>query len=102
MPAFQPQFAAPVASLVAPAAQQAAPAEPAEEEKPPEKTEFKVKLEKFNAESKAKIIREIKALIPGSNLVEVGPRVRVTVLCPNRLLWLGFRQRSLWNRYPKL
>jgi large subunit ribosomal protein L7/L12 len=30
-----------------------------------------VKLEKFDAAAKAKIIREIKNLIPGSNLVEV-------------------------------
>ncbi|KAJ3207459.1 hypothetical protein HDU67_007447 [Dinochytrium kinnereticum] len=59
--------AAPAAA--APAAAAVAEAPPAEE-KPPEKMAFKVKLEKFDAAAKAKIIREIKNLIPGSNLVE--------------------------------
>ncbi|KAI8828126.1 ribosomal protein L7/L12 C-terminal domain-containing protein [Chytridium lagenaria] len=58
--------AAPAASAAAPAAEAAAPVE----EKAPEKSAFKVKLEKFDAAAKAKIIREIKNLIPGSNLVE--------------------------------
>lgn len=35
-----------------------------------EKTEFKVTLEKYDAAGKAKIIREIKALLPNLNLVE--------------------------------
>lgn len=35
-----------------------------------EKTEFKVILEKYEASAKAKIIREIKNIIPGLNLVE--------------------------------
>ncbi|KAI7833377.1 ClpS-like protein [Kickxella alabastrina] len=39
------------------------------EEKPVEKTEFKVKLEKIDAAQKAKVIREIKNLIPDMNLV---------------------------------
>jgi large subunit ribosomal protein L7/L12 len=52
----------------------AAPAEAAEEvEKPKEKTIFTVKLEKFDAGAKAKIIREVKAIMPNMNLVEVGP-----------------------------
>lgn len=34
-----------------------------------EKTSFTIKLEKFEASAKAKMIREIKGLIPGSNLV---------------------------------
>ncbi|KAJ3294628.1 Ribosomal protein [Borealophlyctis nickersoniae] len=38
--------------------------------KPAAKTEFAVKLEKFDAASKAKIIKEIKGMIPGANLVE--------------------------------
>ncbi|ORY41386.1 ClpS-like protein [Rhizoclosmatium globosum] len=38
--------------------------------KSPEQTEFKVKLEKFDAAAKAKIIREVKNIIPGANLVE--------------------------------
>jgi hypothetical protein len=51
----------------------AAPAEAAEEvEKPKEKTIFTVKLEKFDAGAKAKIIREVKAIMPNMNLVEVG------------------------------
>jgi hypothetical protein len=49
----------------------AAPAEAAEEvEKPKEKTIFTVKLEKFDAGAKAKIIREVKAIMPNMNLVE--------------------------------
>ncbi|KAJ1817142.1 54S ribosomal protein L12, mitochondrial [Coemansia sp. RSA 2598] len=38
-------------------------------EKPIEKTEFKVKLEKIDAAQKAKVIREIKNLVPDMNLV---------------------------------
>ncbi|KAG0265836.1 hypothetical protein BG011_003987 [Mortierella polycephala] len=53
-----------------PAGGQAAAAEPVEEEKVAEKTEFNVKLEKFDAAAKAKLIREIKNIIPGINLVE--------------------------------
>jgi large subunit ribosomal protein L7/L12 len=34
-----------------------------------EKTSFTIKLEKFDAAAKAKMIREIKGLIPGANLV---------------------------------
>ncbi|KAJ2576266.1 54S ribosomal protein L12, mitochondrial [Coemansia sp. RSA 1836] len=47
----------------------AAAAEAPAEEKPVEKTEFKVKLEKIDAAQKAKVIREIKNLIPDMNLV---------------------------------
>ncbi|KAJ2824055.1 54S ribosomal protein L12, mitochondrial [Coemansia erecta] len=43
-------------------------AQPAEE-KPAEKTEFKVKLEKIDPAQKAKVIREIKNLLPDMNLV---------------------------------
>ncbi|KAJ3119668.1 hypothetical protein HK100_000199, partial [Physocladia obscura] len=59
-------IAAPV--VAAPAA--AAAAAPVAEEKAPEQTEFKVRLEKFDAAAKAKIIREVKNIIPGANLVE--------------------------------
>ncbi|KAF9092279.1 hypothetical protein BGX29_010527 [Mortierella sp. GBA35] len=52
------------------AAAPAAAAAPVEEEKVAEKTEFNVKLEKFDAAAKAKLIREIKNIIPGINLVE--------------------------------
>ncbi|KAJ3039600.1 54S ribosomal protein L12, mitochondrial [Rhizophlyctis rosea] len=62
----------PVAAAAAPAtaaaAAPAADAAPAKEAKA--QTEFKVKLEKFDAAAKAKIIKEIKGLIPGANLVE--------------------------------
>lgn len=36
-----------------------------------EKTEFKATLQKFDPVSKAKIIREIKLILPQLNLVEV-------------------------------
>jgi large subunit ribosomal protein L7/L12 len=56
-----------------------------QEEKPAEKTEFTVKLDKVtpifgvsimltiqvDAAVKAKVIREIKGILPGANLVEV-------------------------------
>ncbi|KAI8344074.1 ribosomal protein L7/L12 C-terminal domain-containing protein [Chlamydoabsidia padenii] len=44
-------------------------ATPAEEEKPAEKTEFNLKIEKVDAATKAKVIREVKNLA-GLNLVE--------------------------------
>ncbi|KAF7725271.1 hypothetical protein EC973_000281 [Apophysomyces ossiformis] len=52
-----------------PAAGSAAPAAAAEEEKPAEKTEFNIKIEKVDATAKAKVIREVKNLA-GLNLVE--------------------------------
>jgi ribosomal protein L7/L12 len=39
-------------------------------EKKVEKTSFNITLEKFDAASKAKVIKEIKQLLPGANLVE--------------------------------
>ncbi|KAF4551548.1 Ribosomal protein L7/L12 C-terminal domain-containing protein [Elsinoe fawcettii] len=56
----------------APAAQSAAPAAAEEEEAPPaaaEKTLFNLKLQKFDAAQKPKIIKEVKALL-GLSLVE--------------------------------
>ncbi|EGF83543.1 hypothetical protein BATDEDRAFT_9160 [Batrachochytrium dendrobatidis JAM81] len=53
-------------AAAAPAASSAAPVE----EKPKEKTSFKVTLQKFDPASKAKVIKEIKAILPGANLVE--------------------------------
>ncbi|KAI8073855.1 ribosomal protein L7/L12 C-terminal domain-containing protein [Gongronella butleri] len=44
-------------------------AAPAEEEKPAEKTEFNLKIDKVDATAKAKVIREVKNLA-GLNLVE--------------------------------
>ncbi|CCO27281.1 54S ribosomal protein L12, mitochondrial AltName: Full=Mitochondrial-nucleoid protein 1 [Rhizoctonia solani AG-1 IB] len=61
-----PAASTPVAGASAAAAAEEAPAE----EKPKEKTIFNVKLEKFDAASKAKIIREVKAIMPNMNLVE--------------------------------
>lgn len=61
------------AASAGPAAAAAAPAEAeAAAEQPKEKTIFTVKLEKFDAAAKAKIIREVKAMMPNMNLVEVG------------------------------
>jgi ribosomal protein L7/L12 len=34
-------------------------------------TQFKITLQKFDAASKAKVIKEIKSMLPGANLVEV-------------------------------
>ena len=53
-------------SAAAPAAQ----GEETPQEKPAEKTLFTVKLEKIDTASKAKIIKEIKGLLPGANLIE--------------------------------
>ena len=61
-----PAASAPVAA--------AAPAdEPAAAEKPAEKTVFNVKLESFDAAAKAKVIREVKAMIPNLTLIDVRP-----------------------------
>jgi len=57
------------AATAAPAAA-ASVAEPAEEEKPKEKTIFNVKLESFDAGSKPKVIKEVKAMVPNLTLIE--------------------------------
>lgn len=62
-------IAMPVASA-APAAGAAAAAPVEEAPKKEEKTEFIVTLEKVDASSKAKIIKEIKTLVSGINLME--------------------------------
>lgn len=41
-----------------------------EEEKPKEKTIFNVVIQAVDASSKAKVIREVKALVPNLNLME--------------------------------
>ncbi|KAI0698916.1 ribosomal protein L7/L12 C-terminal domain-containing protein [Cytidiella melzeri] len=43
---------------------------PLEQEKPKEKTVFNVKLESFDAASKPKVIREVKAMIPNLTLID--------------------------------
>ncbi|KAI8803390.1 60S ribosomal protein L7/L12 [Cladochytrium replicatum] len=63
-----PQVAA--APQVVAAAPAAAPAEAEPAPPPKEKNEVKVKLEKIDETAKAKVIREIKTIIPGMNLVE--------------------------------
>jgi len=56
---------------VAAAAPAAAPVEEAAaEEKPKEKTIFTVKLMKFEATAKPKIIKEVKSILPNLNLME--------------------------------
>ncbi|TFK56169.1 ClpS-like protein [Heliocybe sulcata] len=63
-----------IQEIAMPAAAAAAPAAAAEEapveEKPKEKTIFSVKLESFNPAAKAKVIKEIKALVPNLTLLE--------------------------------
>lgn len=69
------EIAMPVAAVPVAAAAPAAPAAPAEAaapaEKAPEKASFTIKLESFAADAKAKVIREIKNIVPGINLVDV-------------------------------
>ena len=43
------------------------------QEKPKEKTIFNVKLESFEATSKSKVIKEVKAMVPNLTLIEVRP-----------------------------
>ncbi|KAF8631244.1 hypothetical protein AX15_002573 [Amanita polypyramis BW_CC] len=56
-------------AAAAPAASSAA-AEAPVEEKPKEKTSFNVKLESYDATAKAKVIREVKGMIPNLTLIE--------------------------------
>jgi len=58
------------AASAAPQAPAASAVPEPEEEKPKEKTIFTVHLESFEAGAKAKIIREVKALVPGLNLMD--------------------------------
>ncbi|QRV91279.1 ribosomal protein L7/L12 C-terminal domain [Ceratobasidium sp. AG-Ba] len=67
--------AAPVAGTAAPV-EDAAPAE----EKPKEKTIFSVKLEKIDAANKAKVIREVKAIMPNMNLVEASVQLQIVFI----------------------
>jgi large subunit ribosomal protein L7/L12 len=63
------------AASAAPAAGAGAAAAPVEEvAAPKEKTVFNVNLTKIDAAQKAKAIREVKALMPSMNLVEVSLR----------------------------
>ena len=58
----QPMMAAPQ--------QASAPVAAEAQEEKKEQTEFTITLESFDAAAKAKVIREMKAILPGSNLVE--------------------------------
>lgn len=72
--------AAPVAA--APAGGAAAGGEAAAEaEKPKEKTVFTVTLTKIDAAQKAKVIKEVKQIMPNMNLVEVRSLVASIMRC---------------------
>lgn len=60
----------PAASATPAVAASAASSEEPAAEKPQEKTVFNVKLESFDAAAKAKIIREVKALVPNLTLID--------------------------------
>lgn len=73
-----PDIAFPAAGAPAPAAAPAEEAEPKEEVQ--EKTIFNVKLESFDAKTKAKIIKEVKglldlSLVESKKFVEAAPKV---------------------------
>ncbi|KAI9179717.1 54S ribosomal protein L12, mitochondrial [Blastocladiella emersonii ATCC 22665] len=70
------EVAVPVAAAPAAPVKEAAPVE---EEKPAEKAQFDIKLEKFDAASKAKVIKEVKgitgmSLIDAKKFVEGAPK----------------------------
>jgi len=59
----------PMASITTPSPLTADEAPP-EEEKPKEKTIFNIVIQAVDASSKAKVIREVKTLLPNLNLME--------------------------------
>jgi hypothetical protein len=75
---------------------------PPPKEKPKEKTIFNVKLESFEATSKPKVIKEVKAMVPNLTLIEVRPTVTTPVLSedPHKSFVL-FRRRSSLSRYQR-
>lgn len=64
------------APVSAPAAAQPAETADAPAAKAAEQSTFKVTLAKFDTAQKAKVIKEIKQLLPGANLVEVSYRFK--------------------------
>lgn len=68
------------------------------QEKPKEKTMFNVKLESFEATSKPKVIKEVKAIVPNLNLIEVSARSAsrssLTSVCRQRSLWRACQRSS--------
>ena len=72
------------------------------QEKPKEKTIFNVKLESFDAGSKPKVIKEVKAMVPNLTLIEVRPITITLGLARNaHRLFPLFRRRSLLSRYQR-
>jgi len=72
------------------------------QEKPKEKTIFNVKLESFDAGSKPKVIKEVKAMVPNLTLIEVWTIAVTRVLARNPDESLSFfRRRSLSSRYQR-
>jgi len=74
---------------------------PPPKEKPKEKTIFNVKLESFDAGSKPKVIKEVKAMVPNLTLIEV--RLTITTLALTKDLKLSalFRRRSSLSHYQR-
>lgn len=89
------------ASSAAPAA--AAPVEAeAAEEKPKEKTIFTVKLDAIDAATKAKVIREVKVLMPNMTLVEVSDSFCPKFQCYGCGGRLGSLEICYSKRYTKI
>lgn len=47
---------------------------------------FNVKLESFEATAKAKIIKEVKALVPNLTLIEVRPQAKDSLVFSNSVI----------------
>jgi len=71
------------------------------QEKPKEKTIFNVKLESFDAGSKPKVIKEVKAMVPNLTLIEVRSTVSTLALAGNSHKSFLLRRRSLLSRYQR-
>ena len=89
MPAAAPAAAAPAAAADEP-----------EAEKPKEKTVFNVKLESFDAGSKPKVIREVKALVPNLTLIDV--RLRTSFLISKCSPAYLFQAKKFVESLPKV
>lgn len=77
-------IAMPAAAPAAAAAPAGGAAEEPEKAAPKEKTVFNVNLTKIDAAQKAKAIKEVKAIMPGMNLVEARPSsTSAPVVAPN-------------------
>ena len=69
-----------------------------EEKKVEEQTEFLVRLVKFADDSKIKVIKEIKSVMEGINLVQVSQWLPWHLITDNN----NYRQKSLSRNYHKL